>query len=377
MQLQQSVDLRAWEYAGPRAAAYENSKAPVSMIVGPVGGGKSTASARRCLRIARWQHPSPRDGVRRARIVVVCPTYRRAWDTVMPSYFKVFPQSCGEFRGSRGDPADHIFEAVVAIDGRAAVLHIEVLFRAVNELDVEEFLRGFEFTALWLPEADTNADLAQILSLGSTRVGRYPEPEDRPGGVEPAYAGVFGDANAPIIGSAFYDRFYLKQLRKGERAPASDRLFVQPGGFSANAENMKALRKIRPDFYAFMAAQTEAHDRGRMIDAKPSFGRHGEPVHPNFDEETHKASRTLEVDPGLPVFIGVDCGSNALIPAATFSQRAYSGQWRTLAEIWLAEGQMNTEELGGEIVRMMNSRFGSLRRDVGGMLCLDPSAMGR
>jgi hypothetical protein len=87
------------------------------------------------------------------------------------------------------------------IGGQRASLHVEVLFRAVNDLDIEEFFRGFEFTAIWLPEADTNGDLAAILSLGSNRAGRYPEPDDRPGHRPSAYAGIFGDANAPMIGS--------------------------------------------------------------------------------------------------------------------------------------------------------------------------------
>ena len=157
---EQQLDVRRWEFAGPVERAYELSRQPVAMIVGPTGGGKSTGSARRCLRVATWQHASPRDGVRRARILCICPTYRRAWDTVMPSYFKVFPQTLGMFRGARGDPADHIFETEVMMGGVRTRLHVEVLFRAVQEMDIEEFLRGFEFTALWLPEADTNGDLA-------------------------------------------------------------------------------------------------------------------------------------------------------------------------------------------------------------------------
>jgi hypothetical protein len=111
-----------------------------------------------------------------------------------------------------------------------------------------------------------------------------------------------------------------------------------------------------------------------MIRNRAGYGRHGQPVHPNFDQETHVAIRSIDVDRFSPVYIGVDAGSNALIPGATFSQRSYSGQWRTLAEIFLAEGQMNTEELGGEIRRVMNSRF---QHAPGAMLCLDPAAGGR
>ncbi len=373
LQLRDQVDLRRWTFAGPVAEAYEVSRAPIAMIEGPTGGGKTTASSRRYVRVATWQQPSPRDSVRRARIVCICPTYRRAWDTIMPSYFKVYPQTMGEFRGSRGDPADHTFDMVVNIRGQPSRLHVETLFRAVNDLDIEDFFRGFEFTAIHLPEADTNADLPQILSLGSNRVGRYPEPEDRPDGGEPGYSGIFGDANAPMIGTAYHTRFHLKRMPDGGRAPVTDRLFRQPGGFSANAENMANLRRIRPDYYAHMATQLDAYDIGRMINNRPGYGRHGQPVHPNFDQDRHVAIRSLEVDRFSPVYVGIDAGSNAMIPAATFSQRAYSGQWRTLAEIYLPDGQMTTEELGGEIRRIIETRF---QHAPGAMLCLDPAAGG-
>lgn len=292
----------------------------------------------------------------------------------MPSYFKVFPRTLGgpeAFRGSRGDPADHIFDMALNIGGQLSRIHVEVLFRAVNDLDIEEFFRGFEFTALWLPEADTNKDLDAILSLGSNRAGRYPEPDDRPDGAPPTYKGVFGDANAPIIGTAFYRRFHEKKLADGSPAPASDRLFVQPGGFSANAENMFNLRKIDADYYGKMAAQLDVYDRRRLIDNKPGFGRHGDPVHPNFDGELHVATRPIDCDPHAMVAIGVDAGSGALIPGAAFAQRRYSGQWCFGAEIYLPDGQMSTQQLGEEIRRIMNSRYQHAK---GAVICIDPAA---
>lgn len=374
MLLENQPDLRRWEFVGPVAKAYELCRAPLAMIQGPVGGGKTTASSRRYLRVATWQEPSPRDRVRKARILCICPTYRRAWDTIMPSYFKVFPQTMGEFRGSRGDPADHIFDLQVRVAGEPSTLHIETLFRAVNDLDIEDFLRGFEVTAIHLPEADTNTDLGQLLSLGGSRVGRYPEPEDRPE-VSEAYSGIFGDANAPVIGTAFYDRMHLKRMPDGTAAPLSDRLFLQPSGFSPNAENIKNLRKIRADFYEHMQTQLDQYDVGRMIKNRPGFGRHGMPVHPNFDQERHVAKQALEVDRYSPVYIGVDAGSNTLKPAATFSQRTYSGQWRKLREIYLPDGiQMNTADFGYAIRRVMDA---DLRHAPGAMLCLDPAAGGR
>ncbi|HEV2530941.1 hypothetical protein [Phenylobacterium sp.] len=375
MHQQNELDLRRWDFAGPVAKAYELSRHTVAMIVGPVGGGKSTASIRRYLRVATWQQPSPRDGKRKAKILCLCPTYRRAHDQIIPSYRKVLPETMGEFRGARGDPVDHIFDIDVSLRGQRTTLHLEVLFRAVNDLDIEDFFRGFEITAIHLPEADTNGDLAQILSLGMTRVGRYPEPEDRDEHAEPGFSGIFGDANAPIIGSAFHDRFYLKRMPDGTAAPEVDRLYKQPSGLSPQAENMVNLRKIRKDFYEFQRTFIERYDQGRMIEVKPGFGRHGMPVHPDFDEDVHVSASSIEVDRFSPVYIGIDAGSNTLKPAATFSQRSYGGQWRTLAEIYLPDAeQLSTPEFGAEIRRIMESRF---QAAPGAMLCLDPAAGSR
>lgn len=374
--LDDAPDVRSWTFAGPVERSYELSKAPVNMIVGPTGGGKTTGSARRCLRVAAWQDPSPRDGVRRARIVVICPTYRRAWDTVMPSYFKVFRQSMGEFRGSRGDPADHTFDAVLNIAGSASRIHVEVLFRAVNDLDIEDFFRGFEFTAAWLPEADTNADLDAILSFGANRAGRYPEPEDRPDHSEVSpFKGLWGDANAPLIGTPFHRRFYMRTMPTGKPAPTTDRLWVQPGGRSASAENMANLRKLDPNYYGAMALQLDSYDERRLIDNRPGYGRHGQPVHPNFDDQLHVAAQEIAVDRFCDLVISVDCGSGSMIPGATIEQRLYSGQWTFLDEIHLREGQMSTQELGGRLRQWAElPRFSKAR---GCMICVDPAANSR
>ncbi len=292
----------------------------------------------------------------------------------MPSYFKVFPQSLGTFRGSRGDPADHIFDIPIPLaNGQVALCHVEVLFRAVNDLDVEEFFRGLEATAFWLPEADTNGDLDAVLSLASNRAGRYPEPDDRPAG-DPAFKGVFGDANAPMINTPFHRRFYMKLMADGKPAPASDRLFVQPSGFSPNAENLFNLRKISKDYYGEMAAQLASYDVQRLLHNKPGFGRHGDPVHPNFDEALHVATRPIDEDPHSMVVISVDAGSGALIPAAAFSQRRYSGQWAFGAEIWVKDGQMTTPQLGQGIRETMNRRYPNCKNAV---ICIDPAAAAR
>lgn len=295
---------------------------------------------------------------------------------MIPSFFKVYPKSSDNFRGARGDPADYNYAVKMMIDSVPCDVSMEVLFRAVTaDLDIEDFFRGLEPTAFWLPEADTNADLSTILSLAGNRVGRFPEPDDRPEDAPDAYKGVFGDANAPVIGSPFHDRFFMKKMPDKEKAPPTDVMFNQPSGFSPKAENLHNLRKISKNFYADQAAQLDKYDVDRMLGNKPGPGRHGKAVHPNFDFEKHVSPLSIEVDPLSVVYISVDAGSNTLHPAAVFWQKVYSGQWRALAEIHIAEGQMNSDDFAEEIREVFARRFAPfLHVDVGALMCIDPAA---
>ena len=291
---------------------------------------------------------------------MVSPTYRRAWDQVIPSYFKEIGRDWGTVRGAKGDPLDHVFD-MQAPDG--VQCHVEVMFRAVGESDLEEFYRGLEVTAFWYPEMDTLAS-EDILSLGANRAGRYPEPEDRPEkpeGAAAAYAGVWGDANAPEIDTWFHERFYLRR-QKG------DAVFIQPSGFSPNRENWDNLRKINPRYYEDMAAKLDPWAVKRLIENKPGYSRHGQPVHEHFDSARMVTDQEINPEPGAPLVIGADCG-NTLVPAATFLQRVYT-QVRALGEV-CPEGQMDLVEFAKNIRRMRETRFRAVKEVV---LVVDPSA---
>jgi hypothetical protein len=355
-------------YAGPVAQAFEHCTAETAVIIGPTGGGKTTAAARRILRVAQWQHPSPRDNIRKCRIGVVAPTYRRLWDQVIPSYRKEINPAWGldgpggksGFSGSKGDPADHHF-FVGCPDGIMA--RVEVLFRAVGDSDLEEFFRGFEVTGWWLPEMDTHAS-EDILSFATNRVGRYPEPDDRPENpASTAYAGVWGDANAPEIDDWFFNRFWLPGGRK-----AGDRVFIQPSGFAADHENRDNLRKINPNYYGAMAGRLESWAARRLVENKPGYSRHGLPVHDHFDLARMVVEQSIDAAPDLPLVIGADCG-NTMSPAATFLQAAHR-QVRALAEV-CESGQQDLVEFARDIRRLRETRFAQVREAV--IFC-DPSA---
>lgn len=364
-----ALDLR--NYAGPVARAYEHNRAPVSVIVGPTGGGKSQASARRILRVALMQHPSPKDGVRKCRITCVAPTYRILWDTAIQSYLKVYPKEWGRWTGARGDPAEHIFD--LKIDGQQ--IHIEVIFRALREESAEEFVRGRETTGWWFPEMDT-MPAEDLLSLAVNRVGRYPEPDDRwePEeaarlGLKPAWAGVFGDANAPVMGSWFHDRFYLRRENR-------DGFYTQPSGLMADgatnpeAENLHNLRRIDPDYYRNMAAKMSDYDVARLLKRRPGWPRLGKPVYEGFLDEVHVSNVPLLPNRLAKVIIGADTGQT-FKPSATFSQMTLSGQRQVKAEISPVGRQWDLPEFAEEIRRIMDTTFAGCTE---AEICADPAA---
>ena len=142
--------------AGPVANAYEHSRAELAVIVGPTGSGKTDTSAKRCARVAQWQEPSPLDGIRKARVTCVTPTYRHAWRSVIPSFQGVWEpylqNKLASWNGSRGDPAEFLLRARVPGVGP---IHLEVHFRAVDVPGVlSEDADGTATVDVWIDLSD-------------------------------------------------------------------------------------------------------------------------------------------------------------------------------------------------------------------------------
>lgn len=321
------------------------------------------------------QHPSPRDGVRKCRITCVAPTYRILWDTAIQSYLKVYPKEWGKWTGAKGDPAEHVFDLQLG----GAKVHIEVFFRALREESAEEFVRGRETTGWWFPEMDT-MPAEDLLSLAVNRVGRYPEPDDRlepeqaeAMGLPPAWKGVFGDANAPVMGSWFHDKFYLRRENR-------DGFYVQPPGLlgsasegytqNPQAENLHNLRRIDPDYYLNMAAKMSEYDIARLLMCLPGWPRHGKPVYAGFRDGWHVSKGLLLPQRGRKLIIGADAGQT-FRPAATFSQLTWSGQRQVMAEISPVTQPLDIDEFAREIRRIKETVFANVDE---AEIVVDPAA---
>jgi len=336
------ANLNGWAPPGPVAEAYLHDWNPINLIMGPVAGGKTWTSCIKALEVARLQHPSTKDGVRKARVVAIRQNYRRMHDTLIPSWQKLFPPdvpALGEWSGSKDGPCTHIIRLTDPVYGR---IELQMMFRAFGDNDLDSFVRGFEPTAVYINESDELP--AHCLGQLYKRCGRFPGPEERPDGVKPAWSGVFGDFNAPDEDSWVYEDVFLNP-RDGVTCR------VQPSGLSAAAENVHNLEKIRPDYYKSLAAQMESWEVRRMIENRIGFSRVGKPVWPSYREEVHVGE--VRADRNVTLTIGMD---NGLKFAAVIGQLGQAGGLKLLGEIASADGEGWTAERAAEEVAGYLSR---------------------
>lgn len=335
-----SSDFVALKPVGPVADAFVQSRAFISGIMGPVGGGKTIACCQKILReSAKQPAKRARDGVmwRKARGVVIRDTYPNIDKNILPSWFRLVPKEIGKFTGDA--PRTHRVQPVLRRDAAGKpveMLDLTVEFRAIGDNSVENALRGLEINWAWVNEADTLAE--GVYAYLSGRVGRFADLGEAQNVVDPM---IFMDFNAPDVESWIYGLFVDKKidpdLTKALEADLEGRelvqFFRQPGAREPGAENIENLPK---GYYARQIALAPSKNYvDRMIDNKFAPVRHGQPVFPEFDFERHVAKGRLPYDPARKLIVGMDAG---LTPAAVFLQRSSLGQVRVLAELAVFPG---------------------------------------
>lgn len=320
--------------AGPISDAYILSAAPVILIIGPGGSGKTTASCKKALVEAQRMRPGP-DGRRRYVLGVWRQKYVNIWKATIPSWWKLFPKDLprSSWTGASPREAEHRIE----FEDRWGRIAIEARFRAFGETMDPDDVLGNEFTDCWLNEMPTLPEELFIALVD--RVGRDPPME-----ISGRVGRFFGDGNAPDVLNYCYRDFF-------ETLKNSYALFHQPSGLSSEAENLQAVGRE----YYLNSARTNAHRPWwirRMIHAQPGFARANDPVYEKFDDMRNVSRETLQVYKQLPVLVGVDGG---LTPAAAYCQELSSGQLRILAEIALERGGMR--ELATAMLALEAARF--------------------
>lgn len=340
----------------PTLEEFSLSDAFVRGIVGPIGSGKSSACAIEIVNRGREQEPGP-DGIRRSRWCVVRNTYGELQDTTIKTFFQWFPP----LYFGRYHATDKRYE-IKAFPNT----HIEVLFRALDKPEDARKLLSLELTGAWVNEA-REVPWSIIEDLQG-RLGRYPSAVE--GG--PTWYGLWMDTNPPDVDSKWYKFFeeksYLAQFHQMVRDGAVPpdmrpedyvRLFRQPGGMAANAENLSNLPGRRA-YYVTTQVGKGKDWISVYVDAEYGFVMDGKPIFPEYNDKVH--CQDIEPMEGLTVYRGWDFG---LTPACVFSQVMPDGTWLIFEE--MTTDRMGIERFADDVIARCGRGFpkGTKFRDIG------------
>lgn len=340
--LRGEVNLFAFESPGPVASAYLASASPYAIIMGPAGSGKTTTSVVKTA-VQTLRTPPCRDGVIRARGVVLRDNFRTLYRTTLPSWFRTFPRDwpASHFEGGQDRPAKHV---ITFRTPTGQLVEMTVDFFAVGDQVVEDLLKGYEITWAWANEADLLAE--NVIPFLYTRTGRYPSRADLrdPEAIKPRQ--VFADINPPDV-----DHFIYKNCV--ETPQSGWTLYQQPSGLSEGAENRRGV--TRAEYEDTARNITDPRDRIRFVEGRFGYSNAGKPVYPDFDHEKVFASTPLPVLTQVPLHAGLDQG---LSPALElFQVDPATGQVRFLAEVVPGHG-IGPERFAALIVaKLQEPRF--------------------
>ncbi|WP_186202357.1 TerL [Burkholderia gladioli] len=321
-----------YQYApqGEKLEEYILSKAPRTIIRGPLGSGKTNASCWKGFRAMCEQEPDAH-GVRRSRGIAVRNTYPDLLSTTVKDWLDMF-EDLGRYVGGGMEPPTHYLEFELD-DG--TTVEAEVLFIAFDRPEHVKKARGLQATWVWLNEVK---ELAKpVVDMLDLRVGRYPKD------VPPTWYGMFGDTNSPDSDHWLYD---LAE----EQKPEGWHFITQPGGVIRDGDrwvvNPRAenLHNLPPGYYE-RGLQGKKYDWIKVNLANEyGFVVDGKPVHPDYADSFH--CKPFELIRGAPIGIGMDFG---LTPAAVFAQRKPMGGWRIRSE--LVATSMGAKKFAEEIKR--------------------------
>ena len=313
------------------------SQAPVRLIRGPIGSGKSLAC---CMLIyaKALEQIVQKDGKRRCRAHVFRSTYSQLEDTTLKTWLDWFPDNeFGRFYYSK--PFLH--------EIRIGDIELDVHFIALEDERAVSYFRSLETTACWFNELQF-MDRA-LFDEAVSRVGRYPRVIDG-GAVNPI---VIADMNAPdethwvpiMRGDVAMPDWFSADQRRSHAKPKGWEFFVQPAGLlevkdgegevvryevNPKAENLKFLPRPGGQNYYLnaIAGKTKAWIDANVLN-RVSARRDGKPVLPDFNRAVHVAKKPLEPIPGVDLVIGCDFARR---PCAIFMQHL-RGVWYVLHEL--------------------------------------------
>ena len=265
--------------------AYHPGRLFYDYIIGPVGSGKTTGLFFKLVYMAGLQAPSPIDGVRYSKAVIVRNTFPQLRDTTIPSWKYWFKDGiAGEWQKTEN-----------RFILRYADVECEVLFRALDTPDDVDRVLSLEVTFVILDEFVTLKK--EIVEAIAARAGRYPPKID--GGA--TNWGVWGSSNPGNEDSWWYEHLVSTEL------PSHTNLYVQPSGTSPDAENLENLPGQQNYYPSLVEGKSEEWVK-QFIECQWGFSLDGRPVFPMFRPDMHVSKKPLLPNPYMQLVVGVDPG---------------------------------------------------------------------
>jgi hypothetical protein len=289
---------------------------------------------------AQEQRADP-DGVRRTRFAIIRNTYRELVDTTMQTWFDWIPESLGLLLKK-----DMKWECHIPLDD-GTILNLQILFRALDKPQDIKKLLSLELTGAWINEARELPK--QIMDMLIGRLGRYPRKINGEGG--PTWHGLIMDTNPPDSDHWWYRLFEVDR-------PASYSLFKQPSGTSDEAENVNNL----PDtYYSNMQDGKDQEWINVYVHGNYGFVSDGQPVWPEYKDDSHSTDQPIEIDKSRPIYVGIDFG---LTPAAIFGQESATGRWLIFDE--LVTFDMGAQNFGKLLNKHINHHYAGCNFEIYG-----------
>lgn len=336
----------AYSPAGPITNAFHKSQAFIRMIKGPIGSGKSVASAMDLVMNALQQPPGD-DGWSRSRAIIVRNTFPELKSTTIKTWLDWFPEA--DFGKVKWDsPITH----KLLLGPRC---ELEAVFLAIDRPADVDKLMSLETSYIWLNEVRTLSK--EVLDSATGRVGRYPSPKTGVGCARPF---LIADTNAPDD-----DHWYAKLERgevvvdeNGESIPLDNwEFFIQPSGLSDEAENLNWLNQDKEslllpinhpnrlargrEYYSRLVAGKSKNWVNIYVKAENGATTSDRPVFPEYNDTIHASKHILSGNVRNPLYLAFDFG---LTPACAIFQVAPSGQVRVLDEVLVSEGTSGLEQ---------------------------------
>jgi hypothetical protein len=312
---------------------------PVRGVMGPVGSAKTTTvMAMDILYKACRQAPSPTDGVRYSRELIIRATEPRLVSTTINTFLEWMKPELFGAHMKYDTPITYSARFAIAAND---IVDLKVYFMAAGPAQDAEKLKSLEVGRIRINEATEVS--WEVFDMARRRIDRFPKEQhghcDEPG--------VSMDFNPPnpehwiyklMEGPAIEGFRWWKQPPAVLEDPNGPLVSLEGTRYKVNKDGDPTLGILPADNINHLSETYYANQVNGAEDSKIKvllmnhfgFIEDGVPIHKNFKEPWHYPGIELPVYEGLSIMTGWDFGGT---PAVAFAQLSPKGQLRILAEL--------------------------------------------